>query len=275
MNFENPVSYPFRFYSRRVYPRVKNLRGTHFLKRKLLQIAELGMEKVDEGEPVNDFEWQNLIVLDACRLDLYNEVVDGDCGFRFTCGSRTMEYMSENFNKDDFTDVVYITGNPHISESEFSGIVGEDLDQAFESVFKTFKTDWNKEYGTVMPEKVARDAKTAAKLFPAKRKIIHFMQPHVPFIDGEIDSAGIGSDENYLWNRARRNEIKDEEIWESYKKTLEITMKEIEDLIKDLEGKTVITADHSNFVGERGMYAHPPGGSSVYLRKVPWDVRKD
>ena len=47
-------------------------------------------------------------------------------------------------------------------------------------------------------------------------------------------------------------------------------------LVNSLDGKSVITADHANLIGERGfpipvrMYGHPRNFSHPSLIKVPW-----
>ncbi len=126
----------------------------------------------------------------------------------------------------------------------------------------------------MLPEPVVRDAKTARKLYPEQNLIVHFMQPHAPFVAADLESDGMGSDGDYLWDKARRGEYKREELWDAYKQNLEYVMEQVEELVEELAGKTVITSDHGNYVGERNLYAHPPGGNSDYVRKVPWDVRE-
>jgi len=40
-------------------------------------------------------------------------------------------------------------------------------------------------------------------------------------------------------------------VWEAYNENLDIVLTEIEALLDELDGKSVITADHGNLVGER------------------------
>ncbi len=91
---------PYKFYRENLYQKyekVRETRGMTFLLRNLLRFAEIGFPKSDtEPESVFREDWDNLIVLDACRHDLYEEV-NGETDHRITLGSRTMEFLEKNF----------------------------------------------------------------------------------------------------------------------------------------------------------------------------------
>src|SRR5699024_6525154 len=72
------------------------------------------------GRPIYEPDWDVLIILDACRADLVEEVADKyafitDVGRFRSRGSKTTDWMSRNFT-DDYADemarTAYITGNP-------------------------------------------------------------------------------------------------------------------------------------------------------------------
>lgn len=238
----------------------------------------LGLEKIDEDpHSVFDREWDNLIILDGCRHDLYEEV-RGDTDYRFSLGSSSPDFIENNFSEGNFSDVVYVTGNPFFSEKKFSNFTGRNPDQVFHEVFHTYDTDWNQEKGTVLPGPLLRDAKTARKLFPDKRIVVHLMQPHYPFVGGETVSTGMDFRNSLngesVWDLASRGEGPgDEQIWKEYRENLEFVLdKVIESLDDVFEGKTVLTSDHGNLVGEKGLYGHSFDLPAVQLRKVPWDT---
>lgn len=58
----------------------------------------------------------------------------------------------------------------------------------------------------------------------------------------------------------------------AYEKNLEQVLEHVEELSNILEGKTVVTADHGDLLGENGLYGHPGNSNLKVLRKVPWDV---
>jgi hypothetical protein len=147
----------------------------------------------------------------------------------------------------------------------------------FHEKFNTVKTDWDKEKGTVMPEPVVRDAKTAENLFPDKKKIIHFLQPHHPFIGKEFGDRMRDpinpEDHATAYDLAERGKLDGEEIREAYKENLGIVLEKAQELAEELEGKTVITADHGDLIGENELFGHYLAESKIkQLREVPWDV---
>lgn len=101
--------------------------------------------------------------------------------------------------------------------------------------------------------------------YPEKRKIIHFGWPHLPFVTKEIVDEDCRFyrqylDKGYSW----------EELKQEYENSLVFALQHIQKLVKELEGKTVITADHGEAHGEYGVRDHP---HSVYIEplvKVPW-----
>ncbi|TKX67638.1 hypothetical protein [Halorubrum sp. GN11GM_10-3_MGM] len=64
-----------------------------------------------DGVPVVEKDWDNLIILDACRYDLFQEVseVDGELSPAVSLGSSTGEFMRKNFGGGEFLDLVYIS----------------------------------------------------------------------------------------------------------------------------------------------------------------------
>lgn len=256
---------------------LRNKRGFWRIKRELTKIMLRGRIEELEPEPIYEMEWDNLVILDAARGDLYDEV-NGETEKRISVGSHSSEFIEKTFSEGDFSDTVYVTANPFFSESKFEEITGRKVSQVFHEVFHTYMTDWNQEEGTVLPESLVRDAKTARKLFPGKKLVVHFMQPHYPFVKSDMTSKGLGP--NFedsglsVWQRAEIGEYEDEELWTEYRKNLEYVMPHVDELVEHLEGRTVVTADHGNLAGEAGTYGHPRGISVKTLREVPKDVRK-
>jgi uncharacterized cupin superfamily protein len=266
-------------YKNRIFPLVKELRGSYRLLTYLRKFAARDIDQVQEGEGIDQFSWDNLIILDACRHDLYEEV-NGPTESRVSCASHTQGFIAENFSKEDrFQDTIYITANPQLDDSILEEVLGtSDL---FHEKYEVYRTDWSDEKNTVLPDPVVRDAKSAEKLFPEKRKIIHFMQPHYPFIDSDLVYEGQANLEQIegegtlsVWDAAEKGEVERKEVWQEYRKNLEFIMPFVEELVDSLEGKTIITSDHGNLVGENGLYGHPGELNLEPLRKVPLDIRE-
>jgi hypothetical protein len=260
---------------KKIFHRMRDKRGFTRIKIILDSLAERYAEKPEKPEfNIFEKEWDNLLILDACRLDLYQEV-EGETEGRTSLGSSTAEFVEKNFSEGDFSDVVYVTGNPHLSDGLFEELTGRKPEDTFHEVFHTYMSDWNQENGTVLPEPLIRDAKTARKLFPNKKIILHFMQPHHPFIESDIEgeTAMVGENEaNKIWPRLERGEIPRKKVQKAYRENLEYILNEIEEFTENLDGKTVITSDHGNVLGESTFYGHPRGVNTKELREIPWDI---
>jgi hypothetical protein len=274
---ENIFSRIYKYYSRAIYPKISHIRGSHRLKKILESFAVFGIEKISERpEEVFEKSWDNLLILDACRYDFYSEFKP-DSKMRITKASDSPGYIQSNFSQGDYSDVVYITGNPFFDESKFSDLTVRKPGEVFHDVFHTYKTDWSEDEGTVLPKELIRDAKTAKKLYPDKKIVVHFMQPHFPFITQATNNGGIRPDLDHekedfnVWQKAERGLLDHSEVISGYRQNIKYIIEELQDIDEELSGKTVITADHGNLLGENGLYGHNYSQPLKGLREVPWD----
>lgn len=237
-------------------------------------VNRLFLPRIDgKTDDIFSYDWDNLIIIDGCRKDTFEEV-EGKTDSRISKASNSEGFIRNNFSEGDYSDYVYITGNPFFDENQFKEITGREIDDVFHEVFHTYRTDWDDEKETVLPESIVRDAETAEKLFPDKKKIIHFMQPHIPFLETDLGGEGfydILEDEinENEWDLAMRGAVEHDDVVEAYRENLEIVMPYTRELGEKLSGKTVLTSDHGNLLGENGMYWHPPYSKVKALREVP------
>lgn len=270
----------YRYYKNTVAHRFDWLRGTYRLERLILRLAESSIKSVPKSKTESMFSransMDNFIILDACRFDLYKNIV-GCHKYRCSLESNTYGYVRENYSQGDFSDTVYVTGNPHFSPEIFHEITGRYPSDVFHEVYHTYDTDWSDEKSTCLPKALIRDAKSARRLFPEKKLVIHFMQPHYPFVESELDNKGhtpsLSDSETSVWEDVMLGEVSHEQAIAGYEANLEFIIEQITDFIENLEGRTVVTSDHGNYTGENGLYGHPEGYRAEALRKVPWDVR--
>ncbi|MFB6199962.1 MAG: hypothetical protein ABEJ83_03720 [Candidatus Nanohaloarchaea archaeon] len=80
----------------RFYPKMKDVRGATRLKDVFSTLAEKEAlrfaDKVNEGDAESIFSkesWQNLVILDACRYDIYEEMY-GNTEFRISLGNKSV-----------------------------------------------------------------------------------------------------------------------------------------------------------------------------------------
>jgi len=235
-----------------------------------------------DGTRVMEEDWDNLLVLDACRYDMFAERIEGagTLESRISLGSSSEEFMERNFVGEQFHDTVYVNANPYIPR------LGLD-EETFHAVVDCLG-EWDEELQTVRPETVSQAAREADERYPDKRLVVHYMQPHAPFI-GERGREMVGGGwtmdhdveaEPGIWNQLRDGrDVPLEVVWEAYNENLDVVLAEVEPLLNELSGKSVITADHGNLVGERlgpvptrRKYGHPYGVHTEELVKVPWFV---
>lgn len=230
---------------------------------------------MNTGVEIMDEDWDNLIILDACRYDIFSDVYDieGDLTSVISKGSHTVEFLRNNFDKNTYFDTVYISATPQIKWVE--------LDNNFHKTIHIWKDGWNEELKTVPPKVVQNEAIEAASNYPNKRLIVHFVQPHYPFIgckgqnirnSDSIRSGlnGENQDDPTVWDHLRRGDLSKDDVWEAYQENLEIVLGYVENLITRIDGRTVITSDHGNAFGEWGLYGHPGKKATEELIKVPW-----
>lgn len=225
-----------------------------------------------EGTNVTDEDWDTLIILDACRYDMYDELttIPGNVNATNSVGSNTNEFLRRTFSEDTFADTVYVAGNVD---------PGARANAEFHNILHLWDECWDENLQTVHPEDVASRAIQAAAEFPNKRLVIHFLQPHYPFLGEQgqefhkVHGHKRGRKADNVWVQLAEGEVDRDTVKEAYWENLEVTLPYVENIIDAVEGKTVITSDHGNALGEQGLYGHAyPGIFTRSLRKVPWHV---
>lgn len=248
-----------------------------------LLVAPIQARVVNQtGMHVLDSDWDTLLVLDACRADLFEEVVDTSQYDKYervySAGSATDEWSKTNFTPPAKTDCVYVTGNP---------VVSREVRTAFHCFLEPWREHFDADIGTVPPEPVTDAALEAREQYPNKRLIVHYLQPHYPFIEDpqmryaefngtdEVEVHGAKQGAVDIWEALGRGFEAKDDVWDAYARNLERVLEAVEPLLSG-PGKTVITSDHGNMLGERmssfpmKLYGHPPGIHHPVLREVPW-----
>ena len=232
-----------------------------------------------EADHIYDLDWDLLVVIDASRHDLFVETasdyawVDSVSSIT-SIDTMTPEWMRKTFTEDRrglMSETTYVCGNPFseklLSETDFFR-----LDEAW-------RYQWDSDIGTIHPRPLTDRTIQFLRDEDPKRAIVHYMQPHWPFVrdphltEGKgIELEGFGThDEHDIWERLRRGEVSRESVWDGYRRNLEFVLNDIETLVRNVErDKIVITSDHGNALGEWMVYGHPMHLPLSCLRKVPW-----
>lgn len=267
-------------------------------------------EKEDQAELVKLLEWDYLIVLDACRYDYFKENCDlsgklnkvRSPAFKGEGAPTSVWYR--NVFKNTYDDIVHISSHPRVN-SKFE-VEGFDAKEHFSRIVDLWDSGWNEEMGTVLPEDVTSTALEEIKKEPEKRFIVHYMQPHTPYLSLGPPTTKKKKEPDSRTSLTRklrnkmvstcRNVIGDktavdlmgflnlpplspmddalrkvgvEGVREAYIKNLLRVLKSVEDLVNSIDGDIVITSDHGELLGEGGRFGHELGPREE-LVDVPW-----
>ena len=242
-----------------------------------------------EAIDVTEADWDVLIVLDACRNDLFSErTVDLEAEFtRQTVqsrGSSTREWLDQNFT-EEYGDTVYVTGNPQVTKYK---------QDRFHRLIEVWREGFDGEDLTIPARAVTDAAIQAREQYPNKRLIVHYVQPHEPFV-GHPDLNFFSWDDTFpsqSEGTPRSNKRDDfegtafgaiyhgaatrEEVWEAYLDNLDYVLDDVNRLLGSLGGKVVVTSDHGNAFPRFSwpvpvrVWSHPPGLRLGELITVPW-----
>ena len=290
--------------------KMERLRWWNFLKFNLLKPLFIKFAGWDEnkGFYVLDEDWNYLIILDACRYDVFareivNWDIDGELKRRISRGSNTPEFLLENFvyrvlpfsidtiMSDDpiYDDIIYITANPYVSYY-VSGM--------FFKIVPVWLHGWNDQFKTVLPETVYEyTLRYVRKYGDRKRYIIHFMQPHEPYVPLLKEFKGLPITgfscavkevlmkrvnqipDRCLLDLVQEGKFSKDVAFKGYVENLRFAIPYVEKLCKLLNGKIVVTSDHGEAFGEYihpivpyKVWGHPKGYRTKELIEVPWFV---
>ncbi len=231
-------------------------------------------KRVSYGTSVYERPWDVLVVLDACRVDVLRSVAPEYEFLETVASVRSVGSSSSEWLENTFTDTtelartVMVTGNTWTDRYL-------DAD-CFGALDEVWKYAWDDELGTVSAEAVTDRAISMARKHDPERLIVHYMQPHHPFVpqpvagdEGMVRSGSHSSSSN-PWTALRRGELDRKQVWDAYESNLRYALDSVEGLLENVDGRVALTADHGNLFGEWGLYGHPMHTPVPALLAVPW-----
>jgi len=184
----------------------------------------------------------------------------------------TREWMHGNFHDEyeaEMAETVYVCGNP-MSQKML------DPDD-FALLDEVWKYAWDDEVGTMPPRPVTDRAISLGRSRSPERMILHYMQPHFPFIPEPDLDHGIDIDRfgelpwDNVWDRLRKGQLDQSDVCSAYRKNLDYVLEDIAILLDNIQAeKVAITSDHGNAIGEWGIYGHPIHMPIHSIQSVPW-----
>jgi len=228
------------------------------------------------GTNVFEFDWDVLIVLDACRYDLFLEFapqhevyshIDSVTHIN-SVASTTKKWIPRTFRDAPSQ----LAKNTHYVTC--TGFADKTLDETeLHAIDHVWEYAQDPEYNLTRPEAVTDAAIDAIWNSSAERIVVHYVQPHAPFLHciGKYNSRGRGkhSTQN-VWHGLKEGQFDKDSVWEDYGKNLLRGLDEVQTVVENTDGKIAITSDHGNAFGEWGVYGHPGYAPIKSIRKVPW-----
>ncbi|EMA27156.1 hypothetical protein [Haloarcula japonica] len=220
-------------------------------------------------------DWDHLLILDACRYDMFAEQssLPGELEPVQSRASATKEFLKANFDGRELLDTVYVTGSPMLHRHR------SKIKTQLHDVINVWNEDgWDEQYRTVLPKTMTEAAIEAKERYPNKRLLVHYLQPHYPFLGPTGQEHFDLGRLDFEWYKLLSGElnVSDAVVKRAFKENLDVVLPEVERLFDEFSGKTVVSADHGQVIGKRGLpipireYGHPQGIYSEELVTVPW-----
>jgi len=234
----------------------------------------MSMKQLDK---IRGEDWDNLIILDACRYDYFEEEhlkwLEGELQNVTSPASCTINWLKRTWNGK--YDLTYVSGFPSVNSKGIPRM-GYRATDHFKRIIDVWDFGWDEELGTIPPWNIN---KTVLNKTDRTNLLIHYMQPHQPYI-GKTKitvpigkptptpgASGFGRTATRIRNRLRKN--KNLSLERAYRDNLILVLEWVSKLVPSLKGKTIITADHGEGLG-RGGPQHHAGDARATLRHVPW-----
>lgn len=244
---------------------------------------------------INSKQWDFLIILDACRYDFFEKHVwrfmDGKLLRVLSPGGYTIKWFERTWY-GNYKDVVYISSVPFIRRNR-------KFRTKFLEIVDAWDKGWDRRLHTVPPWKMNDIVLQYLKFLNIKRRlglhtkktrmVIHYVQPHSPYIAGPINFSRIY---DFYMKNLRKVVVLEHAVLvhlmdvlndlrkvnyvlrRAYEENLKLVLSYVSELVPHLPGKVAITSDHGELLGEYGLYFHPIDAMVPELRCVPLFIVK-
>jgi hypothetical protein len=241
-------------------------------------------------------DWAALIVLDACRADVFHETTAGEPALAPPASSLTARspgvctpaWLAAVGPLLAERNALYFTANPVVDREVRRRGLGLDLVSVWRRHWARFTS---RKIPSVHPFSVNGVVLTWAELGRLARRpiVVHYLQPHSPYV-GEVplamarwgrttDPLGSACHRLPRPDRAARDGRLDWGLLRrAYRANLALAWRAALHLARSLDaaplrpGPVVVTADHGELLGEDGRFGHECHWEHEALRRVPWLV---
>jgi len=195
-------------------------------------------------------------------------------------GFHTYPWLEKTF--PDYYPWTYFSAHPYIGDKIRRGQPFQAIHH-FERVIPVWATAWDDKLGTVHPDSVGEAVKNTSY----EKAIIHYLQPHGPWIGSPnrwvIPWTLLQHDQRQLMADWKAIVIKPNPKFfrKCYRDNLRLVLGSVEKYLPYFRKPVVISADHGEMLGEKGLYLHGavlkskehlgyPRWAIDFLRQIPW-----
>lgn len=210
-------------------------------------------------------DWDNLILLDSYREDYFrnHSQFEGELTTAISKGTWSLEFIVNNFQGSQFHDTVVVTSNPYYQRYS-------KLDEGtFHDIIYCPKTEGINSFIEVLDR-----ALEANEMFPNKRLLVHVMKPHTPHIGETSNRYRKKFNDIYpgMFPLYKSGVISKRTLEQSYCDTIAKIEPRLEEFINKIDGKSVISSDHGENLGEKyyGLRQFGHGNPTSECYKIPW-----
>lgn len=246
-------------------------------------------DRLDELRANDEFL---LVVLDACRYDVFEDVAPEYLAFERleavrSEGRNTFEYVSLCW-PDTYEDVEYVSAATPVNSDPRGDYDEEALRELYggyvpsehlPNVRDVWRESWDESIGITPPEAVTE----AALESDAGRVVAHYFQPHAPFVGrqpllGHTEGADARPNEGEpvdvpVWQRVESGDVSRERLRTVYESNLRRALRSVRRLVEETDlGPVAVVGDHGEALGEYGSFGHDPTFDHPHVRTVPWAV---
>lgn len=152
----------------------------------------------NQKDSIKNTGWDYLVILDACRYDyfekLYKSYLKGKLSKVESEGTYTGEWLVKTFG-DYYPDITYISGTPCINGKgiPLNATTPEwnvywKATEHFPKTVDVWNFAWSEEMKTVPPAGINE---ATILLDDDNKKIVHYMQPHEPYLSLKRKTSNI------------------------------------------------------------------------------------
>lgn len=255
------------------------------------QIQKDGLPQTDQMEGLRTNDEYMLVVLDACRYDVFTDVAPEYLSFDSLepvrcAGYNTFDYISRCW-PDTYENLEYVSAATPVNSDPREEYEEETLSTLYggyvpsehiPQIRDVWRESWDESIGITPPSAVTDAALEA----DGRRIVAHYFQPHAPYIGrqsllGHVKGADARPNEGEpvdapVWARSKAGDISQSDLRTAYESNLRRALRQVRRLVTETDiDPVVVMGDHGEALGEYGIFGHP-SIDHPYIRTVPWGV---